>query len=52
MSDTITPTTTDSGEKRRRLPSWFKRPLGKGEDYNHVKSLVKGLDLHTVCHLQ
>ena len=49
MSDTIPAPASSHGEKRRRLPKWFKRPLGKGEEYNRVKSLVKGLDLHTVC---
>ena len=49
MSDTIPAPTSSHGEKRRRLPKWFKRPLGKGEEYNRVKGLVKGLDLHTVC---
>jgi len=48
MTHTATEHQAD-GSKRRRLPAWFKRPLGKGEDYNHVKGLVKGLDLHTVC---
>ncbi len=57
MSDTIPATATThpdgsahaDGEKRRRLPKWFKRPLGKGAEYTRVKSLVKDLDLHTVC---
>jgi len=51
VSDTISPPAESSahGEKRRRLPKWFKRPLGKGEEYTRVKDLVKDLQLHTVC---
>jgi lipoic acid synthetase len=48
----MTPHTTTEHQadgRRRRLPKWFKRPLGKGEDYTRVKGLVQGLDLHTVC---
>ncbi len=44
MSDTAPP-----AERPRRLPRWFKRPLGKGAEYTRVKGLVSGLDLHTVC---
>ena len=48
MSHTATEHQAD-GARRRRLPAWFKRPLGKGEEYTRVKGLVDGLDLHTVC---
>ncbi len=34
---------------KRRLPKWFRRPLGGGEEYSRVAGLVDGLDLHTVC---
>lgn len=34
---------------RPRLPSWLKVKLPGGEGYNELKSLVKGLGLHTVC---
>jgi lipoic acid synthetase len=43
MSDT---TTT---EPRRRLPPWFKRPLGGGPEFAKLSSLVGDLGLHTVC---
>ncbi len=49
MTHTATEHETASGETPRRLPRWFKRPLGKGAEYTRVKGLVKGLDLHTVC---
>ena len=32
-----------------RLPRWFRRPLGKGEEFKRLNELVNGLDLHTVC---
>ena len=34
---------------RRRLPPWFRRPLGGGPEFAKLSSLVSGLDLHTVC---
>jgi lipoic acid synthetase len=34
---------------RRRLPPWFRRPLGGGPQYARLSSIVDGLDLHTVC---
>ena len=34
---------------RRRLPPWFKRPLGGGPEFAKLTTLVDGLDLHTVC---
>ena len=36
-------------EPRRRLPPWFKRPLGGGPEFTKLSSLVSGLGLHTVC---
>jgi lipoic acid synthetase len=35
--------------RRPRLPPWFRRPLGGGEQFARLSSLVDGLDLHTVC---
>lgn len=35
--------------RRPRLPSWFRRPLGGGEQFARLSSLVDGLNLHTVC---
>lgn len=32
-----------------RLPRWFRRPLGRGEEFKRLNTLVDGLDLHTVC---
>jgi len=49
MSDTVIPSTSLRRPRKRRLPGWFKRPLGSGAEFNHVNSLVGGLDLHTVC---
>jgi len=34
---------------RRRLPDWLKTTLPGGEGYMRLKSLVRGLSLHTVC---
>ncbi len=34
---------------RPRLPPWLKVRMPGGEGYNGLKSLVKELDLHTVC---
>lgn len=36
-------------QPRKRLPPWLKVPLGGGEKFAHLRGLVKGLDLHTVC---
>ncbi len=41
--------TLPAAEPRRRLPRWLKVPLGGGEKYAHLRGLVKGLGLHTVC---
>ncbi len=38
---------TPSG--KRRLPRWFRRPLGSGKDYRNVARLVGDLALNTVC---
>ena len=35
--------------KRKRLPPWFKVKLENGPQFQRMKSLVKTLDLHTVC---
>ena len=37
------------GQARKRLPPWLKVPLGGGEQYAHLRGLVKGLGLNTVC---
>lgn len=42
MSETIT-------EPRRRLPPWFRRPLGGGPEFTKLDALVDDLGLHTVC---
>ena len=34
---------------RPRLPPWFRRPLGGGEQYAKLNALVDDLGLHTVC---
>ncbi len=34
---------------RKRLPPWLKVPLGGGEKFAHLRGLVKGLGLNTVC---
>lgn len=36
-------------QARKRLPPWLKVPLGGGERFAHLRGLVRGLDLHTVC---
>ncbi|MGI9535042.1 MAG: lipoyl synthase [Thermodesulfobacteriota bacterium] len=30
-------------------PSWIKAKIPGGENYNHLRSLIKGLNLNTVC---
>ncbi len=40
---------TTTTEPRRRLPPWFKRPLGGGPEFTKLSGLVDGLGLHTVC---
>lgn len=47
MTSTL-PARAPDGE-RRRLPPWFRRPLGGGPEYAKLSSLVGGLGLHTVC---
>ncbi len=42
-------TETTVGGPRRRLPPWFRRPLGGGPEFSKLNSLVDGLGLHTVC---
>ena len=34
---------------RRRLPEWFRVPAPGSERYRELKTLVRELDLHTVC---
>jgi lipoic acid synthetase len=36
-------------QPRKRLPPWLKVPLGGGEKFAHLRGLVKGLKLNTVC---
>ncbi len=36
-------------QARKRLPPWLKVPLGGGEKFAHLRGLVKGLSLNTVC---
>jgi len=35
--------------ERPRKPDWLKVKLAHGESYEHLKSKVKSLELHTVC---
>lgn len=44
MSEIITPTIT-----RPRHPEWIRVRAPYGEKYTHLKGLVRGLQLHTVC---
>jgi lipoic acid synthetase len=37
------------GERRRRLPDWFRMERAKGETYSKVKNLVNKNHLHTIC---
>lgn len=40
----------ETPEKRQRqLPGWLKTTLPGGQNYLRLKSLVRGLSLHTVC---
>ena len=34
---------------RRRLPEWLKRPLPRGEQFEHVMEVLKQFRLETVC---
>lgn len=36
-------------QSHRRLPEWLKRPLPKGNTFNHTTSVIKDLKLETVC---
>lgn len=38
-----------SDEIRRRKPEWLRRKLPSGPEYERVRSLLKGVCLHTVC---
>lgn len=38
-----------SKRPRRRLPEWFRVPAPGSEKYRELKTLVRGLNLHTVC---
>ena len=40
---------TATTEPKRRLPPWFKRPLGGGPEFTKLSGLVDDLNLHTVC---
>ncbi|KAK7097440.1 lipoyl synthase, mitochondrial-like [Littorina saxatilis] len=35
--------------ERLRLPEWLKREIPMGENYSHLKSSLRNLNLHTVC---
>lgn len=47
MTDVVQ--TGKAPKRKRRLPPWFRVPLGKGEEFNRLNGLVDQLDLHTVC---
>jgi lipoyl synthase len=36
-------------KERKRLPSWLKMKMPKGENYSKVKNLVDHYGLHTIC---
>ena len=36
-------------EKRLKKPVWLRKRLPRGADYEHIRSLVRGGHLHTVC---
>ena len=36
-------------KKRKRKPSWLKKPLPKGGDYQRVRNLLSTAGLKTVC---
>src|SRR3990167_9380322 len=40
---------TEAGGGKKRLPSYLRRPLGKGEMLHGVKKILRKRDLHTVC---
>ena len=44
MSEPLTPTIA-----RPRHPDWIRVRAPIGEKYTHLKGLVRGLQLHTVC---
>ena len=33
----------------RKLPSWLRRPLPAGENYNHTNEILNSLGLETIC---
>lgn len=35
---------------KRRLPPWLKRPVGSGQDFQHVLRVLESHCLETVCH--
>src|SRR5438067_13314520 len=39
----------DKENARHRLPAWFKIKMRSGPRLNRLQSLVKELNLHTVC---
>ena len=49
MSSDTLPAAATTDPPPRRLPPWFRRPLGGGPEYAKLSSLVDGLGLHTVC---
>jgi len=40
---------TEAGGGKKRLPSYLRRPLGKGEMLHGVKKILRKRNLHTVC---
>ncbi len=38
-----------TGDERRRLPSWLRRPLPAGETYNRTENILSSLGLETIC---
>lgn len=42
-------TTNKAGQSCRRLPEWLKRPLPKGEQFQHVMATLAQYRLETVC---
>lgn len=39
----------DTGSARAKRPQWLRAPAPVGANYRELKTLIDGLDLHTVC---
>ncbi len=39
----------DTGSARPKRPQWLRAPAPVGANYRELKTLIDGLDLHTVC---